>query len=119
MAAERGAVRRSAPIVGASLGAAGAAVAAVAASLCCVGPAVVALLGTGGAIAVARLEPWRPYLLGFAVLTLGLGFLMAYRRGGVCRDGTCSRGATRFVKLSLWLSTLILAIALALPYLIS
>jgi mercuric ion transport protein len=93
-------------------------VTAVAASLCCVGPAVVALLGTGGAIAVARLEPYRPYLLGAGVVMLAFGFHIAYRPGGTCRDGTCSRGVSRFVRWSLWVSAAAMIAAFALPYLV-
>lgn len=107
-----------ASVVGASLGAAGAAVAAIAASLCCVGPVVVAILGTGGAIAVARLEPWRPLILGAGVAVLAIAFVLAYRPGGTCRAGSCSRRTSRFVKITLWGSAAIMAAALALPYLV-
>ena len=110
---------RNAPIVGASLGAIGAALTAIAASLCCVGPAVVALLGTGGAIAVARLEPYRPYLLGFGAVVLAIAFYLAYRPGGTCRAGSCSRRASRFVKVSIWTSAAILLLAFLLPYFVS
>lgn len=109
-------LRRNAPVVGASLGAIGAAAAAVAASLCCLGPAVVALLGTGGAIAVARLEPWRPYLLGFGALVLAVAFYLAYRPGGGCRDGSCSTRASRLARVTLWSAAAILVVAFMLPY---
>jgi mercuric ion transport protein len=105
------------PVVGASLGALGAAATAIAASLCCVGPAVVAILGTGGALAVARLERYRPYLLGAGAAVLAVGFVLAYRPGGTCRDGTCPRGAARFVRGTLWLSAGALAVAITLFFL--
>jgi mercuric ion transport protein len=64
---------------GSALGALGAAVAALAGTLCCAGPAVVAALGAGGALAGARLEPFRPYLLGASMVMLAFGFWRAYR----------------------------------------
>ena len=109
---------RTVPVIGASLGALGAAGTAIAASLCCVGPVVVALLGTGGAIAVAKLEPWRPYLLGLGVVILGIAFWLAYRSGGVCRDGSCTKRTSRFVKFSLWTSAAVLLASFALPYIV-
>ena len=105
-----------APALGAAFGALGAAALAVAASLCCVGPAVVALLGTGGALAVAGLEPYRLYLLGGGALLLAFAFYFAYRPGGSCRNGTCSKGVSRFVRFSLWLSAAALLGAFLLPY---
>ena len=110
---------RKAPVVGAAFGAMSAATVAIAASLCCIGPAVLVLLGTGGALFVAKLAPYRPYLLSAGMLLLAVGFTLAYRPGGTCRNGTCSRGASRFVRWSLWGSTLVMAAAFALPYLVS
>ena len=66
-------------ILGAATGGMGAAGAATLASLCCVGPAVVATLGVGGAVAVASLAPYRLYLLLGAAALLGVGFWFAYR----------------------------------------
>ena len=116
MSTSSGTFTRNAPVVGASLGAVGAAATAIAASLCCVGPAVVAVLGTGGAIAVAKLEPWRPYLLGFGAVVLAVAFSLAYRPGGTCRNGSCTKRASRFVKFTLWASASILLVAFLLPY---
>jgi len=48
-------------VTGSALGAVGSAAVAIFASLCCAGPAVVAVLGAGGAVAAAGLVPYRPY----------------------------------------------------------
>ena len=111
-------LKQSVPVLGTSLGAITAAFTAVAASLCCVGPAVVAWLGVSGAVAVAKLGAYRPYLLAAGTAMLAVGFYAAYRRGGVCRDGTCSRARTRFVKITLWSSALAMLGAILLPYLV-
>jgi hypothetical protein len=44
--------------IGTNLAGIGAALTAAAATLCCVGPAVVAIVGVGGAVAAAGLKPW-------------------------------------------------------------
>jgi hypothetical protein len=96
---------------GSALGAAGAALAALFGTLCCAGSAVVALLGAGGALAAARLEPYRPYLLGIAIAMLAFGFWRAYRPA---RSGAaCSVRTGRWVRIMLWCSA-VLVIASAL-----
>lgn len=110
-------LKNNAPVVGASVGALAVAAAAVAATLCCIGPAVVAIFGVGGAVAIARLEPYRPYLLTAGVLVLAVGFYMAYRPGGACRGGTCSRRASNVMRVMLWLSAAAMLVAFLAPYL--
>jgi hypothetical protein len=46
-------------VVGSSLGAIASGVVATATTFCCVGPAVIAVLGTSGVLAAARLAPYR------------------------------------------------------------
>src|SRR5687768_12764309 len=75
---------------GSAFGALGAALAAVLGTLCCAGPAVVAILGTGGALAAARLGPYRPYLLGLSVAFLAVGFWRAYVPGKGAEGVSCS-----------------------------
>jgi hypothetical protein len=99
-------------VAGSALGAAGAAIAALFGTLCCAGSAVVALLGAGGALAAARIEPYRPYLLGAAVAMLAFGFWRAYRpaRGGAA----CAVRTGRWVRIMLWCSAaLVVGSALA------
>lgn len=43
--------------------------------LCCIGPWSVALLGVSGAVAMARYDFLRPYVLGVAAVMLGWAFL--------------------------------------------
>src|SRR5262249_41326855 len=76
-------------VAGTALGAVGASLVAAAASLCCVGPAVVAVLGASGAVAAAGFAPYRPYLLVFAFALLGWGFLRS-SRPWVIEGATCA-----------------------------
>lgn len=71
-------------VVGSATGALVAAVAAVGGVLCCLGPVVVAVLGVGGAVAAARLAPYRPYFLAMAI-----GLLAARHRAGVGAPSSC------------------------------
>lgn len=103
--------------VGSAAGAIGAAVAAITATLCCAGPAVVAVLGAGGALMAARLEPYRPYLIAVSVALLSFGFWRAYRPAptGVA----CSVRTGKRVRLILWAAALITLASLLAPRLLS
>jgi hypothetical protein len=48
-------------VIGSSLGAIASGLVATASTFCCVGPAVIAILGTDGVVAAARLAPYRGY----------------------------------------------------------
>ncbi len=90
---------------GAALGAAaasvGSAASAALAALCCAGPATVALLGVGGAVAAAGLKPYRPLLLLGSLAVLGLGFWLSYR--GVSGPGrACPTRLGRVTRVILW-----------------
>jgi hypothetical protein len=50
-------------VIGSSLGAIATSLVATATTLCCVGPAVMAILGTSGVVAAAKLAPYRPYFI--------------------------------------------------------
>ena len=99
--------------VGSAVGAVAAAATAALATLCCAGPAVISILGAGGALAAARLEPYRPYLLAGAVAMLALGFWRAYRPapGGVA----CSIRTGRVVRWILWVSAIITVASVVAP----
>ena len=58
-------------VIGSSLGAIASGLVATAATFCCVGPAVIAILGTSGVVAAARLAPYRPYFILGSVMLLG------------------------------------------------
>ena len=96
--------------------------AAITASLCCIGPLVLVTLGISGAwiASLSRLEPLRPYALALAVIFLFLAGKKIYRRTG----DACAVGAAcavprinRLYKALFWLVALLIALALASPYL--
>ncbi|MGH8563109.1 MAG: mercuric transporter MerT family protein [Gammaproteobacteria bacterium] len=109
--------------VGKALVSVGSVVAALAASSCCVLPLVFFALGISGAWIgnLTALAPYQPY---FVVVTLGFlaaGFVMVYRKPGmVCAPGSyCATPASdRLAKVSLWIATAIIAVALAFPFLV-
>jgi mercuric ion transport protein len=94
---------------------AGAAATATAASLCCVGPAVISIIGVGGAAAAAGLKPYRPLLILGSLVLLGLGFWLSYRpataSSGVqacpTRAGRVSRGIV-WTAAGVWLLAVLL-----------
>lgn len=95
--------------------------AAIGASSCCVLPLVLFALGVSGAWIgnVTVLAPYQPYFVVAAVAFLGAGFFRIYRRprAACAEDGTCARPAsTRLVKIALWAATVLVAIAVAFPY---
>lgn len=72
--------------------AAGGTVSALAASTCCILPLALVSAGISGAWVgnLAALTPYQPYLIAFAVLCLGAGFRLVYRRSaGDCASGDC------------------------------
>jgi len=91
--------------------------AAFSASLCCILPVAVAVLGAGSAAFAARLEPLRPWFLGFTALLLGFAFYRAYRPEACAPGGSCtvpvSRRRNRIV---LWTVAVIAAALTAFPY---
>ena len=100
---------------------AGAFAAAITASICCFGPLALAVLGLGGGALLLRLEPFRPYALGAAILFLGAAFVLVYRTPpvGACEvDSACVSAPTlKRQRIALWILTLIVALAGAFPYL--
>src|SRR5436189_4466547 len=92
--------------VGSALGASAAAVVAFLGTLCCAGPAVIAIVGTGGALALAGLEPYRPYFLGLAAVFLAIGFWRAYVPPRSGSGTACSIRTGRTVRIVLWTALL-------------
>src|SRR5713226_4396354 len=94
----------------------GSVVAATAASMCCIGPLVAVLLGTGSLAAASSLQKWRPVFLGATFALLAVAWYMTYRKpkveqcgeGAACRTKTGAKGG----KVVLWIAT-ILAIGMA------
>jgi len=95
---------------------------AIAASSCCILPLVLFSLGIGGAW-IGNLTALSPYQPLFATITLGFlgyGYWLVYRKPKkACEDGTaCARPLpNRIVKFFLWAATILVAGALAFPYL--
>lgn len=81
--------------------------------LCCIGPWAVALFGVSGAIAMARWQPVRPYLLGVALILLGWAFWRIYgpARKRLCEAGLCSPKPSIWLQGSLWLATALVILA--------
>lgn len=101
--------------------AAGGVLGALAASSCCILPLVLFSLGIGGAWIgnLTALYPYKPYFVTITLLFLAGGFYMAYRKPkAVCEPGSyCATPASgRVLKISLWSATLLVAAALAFPY---
>lgn len=64
----------------ATLFAGGSLVSAIIASLCCIGPAILAIIGAGSLGAFATFGKFRPYFIGLTVILFGLAFYLAYRK---------------------------------------
>jgi mercuric ion transport protein len=106
--------------IGSSLAGAGAAATATAASLCCVGPAVLSIVGVGGAVAAASLKPYRPLLILGSLVMLGVGFWLSYRPGAVGGSSgvACPTSAGRVSRSIVWISAGIWLLAVLLPVLV-
>lgn len=81
--------------------------------LCCIGPWSVALLGVSGAVSMARWQPLRPYILGIAGIILVWAFWRTYRLSRACMAAGClHRAPGPAMHISLWLSALLLVLAM-------
>jgi len=108
-------MKQGSVVIGSSLGAIASGLVATASAFCCVGPAVIAVLGTSGVLAAARLAPYRPYFILGSVLLLALGFWMAYRPQGGCFGKTCTTASAKITRTLLWIAALITVGAILLP----
>jgi mercuric ion transport protein len=97
--------------------AAGSILGALAASSCCIIPLVLFSVGISGAwIAnLTALAPFKPYFAAGTLALLGYGYYLVYvAPKRACADGSCARPLpSRFVKLSLWIATVLVMAALA------
>ena len=108
-------MKQGSVVIGSSLGAIASGLVATATTFCCVGPAVIAVLGTGGVLAAARLEPYRVYFILASVALLGIGFWLAYRSKGGCVGKTCTTKSAKVTRAFLWIAALVSAAAILLP----
>ncbi len=76
--------------------------------LCCIGPWAVALLGVSGAVAMARWQPLRPYILVLAAIMMAWVFWRVYRPK--LAFGGHARGSIG-LQTMLWLSAILLGLA--------
>ena len=96
----------------------GAIISAIGASICCLSPAVLAILGLSSAGLFSKFEGLRPYLIGIAAILLAPAFYLTYRKKEVmCEGGECKiSGAQKLNKIVLWVATLLIIGFIAFPY---
>ena len=82
--------------------------------LCCIGPWAVVLLGVPGAVAMARWQPLRPYILGVAVAMLMWAFWRVHGspRKKLCSAGLCPARPSLWLQGGLWLAAVLVVLAL-------
>lgn len=83
---------------------------------CCAAPWAVTLLGVSGAVALARLARYQPYLLVVATVLLILAFYLAYRPAPACVDGTCVVENRRRLRVAVWIAAILVAILATASY---
>lgn len=91
---------------------------AAGASLCCIGPAVLSIVGIAGIGAFSFFESYRPVLITLTAVLLAIGFGLAYRKTEVhCEDGSCKmESAGKWNKIILWVAALIAFLFIIFPY---
>jgi mercuric ion transport protein len=97
--------------------AAGGVIGAVLASSCCIGPLVLIMLGASGPWIgnLTALKAYQPVFVSVTLVFLGFGFWHVYGKSKLaCDEGShcATPTADRVVKISLWLATVLVAIAL-------
>lgn len=93
-------------------------VAAIAASSCCIPPVIAAIAGVGGASSsLLWMEPFRPYLIGFAFVAIGYAWYN-YFKPKIKDDCGCDIEKPKFYQTKGFLigMTLFAAVSIAFPY---
>ena len=97
-------------------------IAAVLASTCCLGPLVLVVLGFSGAWIgnLTVLEPYRPALIGLALVALFFAYRRIFRPAQACRPGdVCALTQVKATyKMIFWGVSALVVIALAFPYIL-
>lgn len=101
--------------------AAGSVLGAISASSCCILPLVLFGLGSSGVWIgnLTALAPYQPIFIAVTLAFLGYGFHAVYRkpRKACANDGECTRPLPSLaVKTAFWVSALLVAAAVAFPY---
>ena len=114
-AVEGGVARRQ------KIAATGGVLGAIAAASCCILPLVLFSVGAGGAWIgnMAALMPYQPIFAAVTIGFLGYGYWLVYRAPkAVSADGAaCARPMSgKLVRVALWSATVLVAAALAFPY---
>jgi len=104
-----------------TLASAGSILAAASATACCVVPLVLLSFGVTGAWLANfnALYPYKPYLIGIALVLLAARFIWVWRKRRECREKEIACPATftnRFNAVAVWVSTVLIAVAIGLPY---
>ena len=93
---------------------------AIGASICCAGPLVLFALGVSGAwiSSFAALEPYRPILIGLALLFLGFAFYRIYLARPACSHrSSCSNSrALSLQRLEFWIVSALVLCLIAVPW---
>ncbi len=94
--------------------------AAILASACCLGPLMLVLLGVSGAWIdnLTRLEPYRPFFLGIALIALFFAWRRIFRPARACTPGAvCAMPHVRTPdKVIFWCVAALVLVAFAFPY---
>lgn len=96
--------------------------AAILASTCCLGPLVLVMLGFSGAWIgnLTRLEPYRPYFIGAALVALFFAYRRIFRPLHACEPGeVCALPQTRRIyRIAFWIVAALVLVAFAFPYIV-
>ena len=98
-------------ILGAAGGAVGLSAVAFAFGVCCVAPWAVTLLGVGGAILLARLAVFQPYVVAATLALIGVGFWYAYRRKPATDGQACAIENRKSLRWMVWIGAVIVVLA--------
>ena len=103
----------------------GGGLAALIASACCLGPLILVSLGIGGAWVsnLTMLEPYRPILVGIALICIALAYRKIYstKAAGNCSPDTfCADPQTnKNYRITFWIVSVLVLIALLYPYFVT
>ena len=95
---------------------------ALAASSCCILPLVLTIAGLSGAwmANLRALAPYQPIFIAMTIAILGYGFYLVYwkPKTATANGAVCARPIVpnKLVKSTLWISSLIVILAISFPY---